>query len=173
MPLFPFCQFELPFELGPPDGRYLVRAPGADAEEPPTHVLLFATLGALRRPRVGRRGPREAKPGPDPAPVATGRATVIDVGSPLVDADAASRWLAGVGEASLLDGLAVLNRALQAYRLITADPWVRTVGRAQALVARVGYGAGEEVADGRWTDAREVPYLAPRRGRRRALLEPQ
>jgi hypothetical protein len=78
-----------------------------------------------------------------------------------------------VGEASLLDGLAVLNRALQAYRLINADPWVRTVGRGQALVARVGYGAGEEVADGRWTAARELPFLAARRGRRRALLEPQ
>ena len=42
--------------------------------------------------------------------------------------------------------LAVLNRALHAFRLATADPYINAVGRRQALVARVGYGAGEEGA---------------------------
>jgi hypothetical protein len=49
------------------------------------------------------------------------------------------------------------------------------VGRRQALIARIGYGAGEQVADGLWTEARE---LAPTDGRRRrraggTVLAPQ
>ena len=61
----------------------------------------------------------------------------------------AQAWLAGAGEADLEAGLAVLNRALHCFRVITADPYLHPVGRAQALVARIGFGAGEEVADGR------------------------
>ena len=52
---------------------------------------------------------------------------------------------------------------IDAFRLATADPYVNAVGRRQALVARVGYGAGEEVADGHWTNARELPPESPRR----------
>ncbi len=63
--------------------------------------------------------------------------------------------------------MAVLNRALHSYRLATADPHVHGVGRRDALVARLGYGAGEEVADGLWTDARELIDAGSRRRRRR------
>ncbi len=165
--LFRFVQVELPWALGPPDGRYLVRA-ASDEAAPPTHVLVFATLGAAERRRLGGRRQRDAAPAPDPTAVVTGRATVIDVGRP-VDAAAARAWLAGVGEDELATGLAVLNRALHAFRIVTADPYLQPVGRAQAIAARVGFGAGEEVADGLWTAATELTLPQGRRRRSRAL----
>jgi hypothetical protein len=61
---------------------------------------------------------------------------------------------------------------MHAFRLVTADPYLRPVQRHQALVARVGYGAGEQVADGLWTDAREL-IEKPGSRRRTKLLEPQ
>jgi hypothetical protein len=104
--------------------------------------------------------------------VATSRATIIDVGEPFAGAGVAQDWLEGAGEDHLAADLAVLNRALHAFRVATADPYVNAVGRRQALVARVGYGAGEEVAEGRWTDARELVLESSRR-RRSAVLAPQ
>jgi hypothetical protein len=104
--------------------------------------------------------------------VTTGKATIIDVGAPFSDATAARAWLSSAGEPDLERDLAVLNRALHAFRLVTADPYLNPVGRDQALVARLGYGAGEEVADGLWSDAREL--VRPERRQRRAkVLHPQ
>lgn len=169
--MFRFVQVELPWALGPPDGRYLVRAAGAEAAAP-THVLVFATLGAPERRRLAaRRRQRDAEPEPAPAAVATGRATVIDVGAP-IDEVQAQTWLAGAGEDDLEAGLAVLNRALHCFRVITTDPYLQPVSRAQALVARVGFGAGEEVAEGRWSAAKELSVPEGRR-RRSRILAPQ
>jgi hypothetical protein len=53
-----------------------------------------------------------------------------------------------------------------------ADPYLHPVGRGQALVARVGFGAGEQVADGLWTDARELVAVEGRQ-RRSKVLQPQ
>jgi hypothetical protein len=170
--LFRFVQVEFAWPLGPPDGRYLLR-PAGNPDAPPAHVIVFTTLGAVERRRLAAlRKQRDAPPEPDPTPVSTGRATVIDVAEPLADADRARAWLRGAGEEELADGLAVLNRALHAFRLVTADPNLHTVGRRQALVARVGFGAGEQVADGLWTDAREL-LMADGRPRRARVLQPQ
>jgi hypothetical protein len=100
-------------------------------------------------------------------PVETARATIIDVGDPLPDAQRAAAWLGRAGETELAAGLAVLNRALHAHRVASADPRAHGVARSDALVARVGYGAGEQVADGLWTDARELIDPGPRRRRSR------
>ena len=102
----------------------------------------------------------------------TGRGTVIDVGAPFASAEQARSWLARAGEAELMAGLEVLNRVLHAFRLVTADPHLGPIGRPHALVARVGYGAGEQVADGLWTDAREL-IAEPARRRRANVLQPQ
>lgn len=102
----------------------------------------------------------------------TGRATLIDVAAPLAATDAADAWLAQAGEEELERDLLVISRALHAHRLVTADPYLPLVARHHALVARVGYGAGEEVAEGLWTEAREL--IAPvRRQRRARILAPQ
>jgi hypothetical protein len=171
--LFRFAQVEFPWPLGPPDGRYLLRL-AHDPGGPPAHVIVFATLGAPERRRLAamRRAARDAAPEPPPEPVSTGRATVIDVGEPFGDAEGARIWLGAAGEDELAAGLRVLNRALHAFRLVTADPYLHTVGRGQALTARVGYGAGDQVADGLWTGAREL-VLSSGRSRRARVLHPQ
>ena len=102
----------------------------------------------------------------------TGRATIIEVEDPLSDEGAARAWLDRAGEPELADGLAVINRALHAFRVVTADPYVHEIAREQALVARIGYGAGDEVAHGRWSGARELPGT-PGRRRRSVILQPQ
>jgi hypothetical protein len=157
--------------LGPADGRYVLRPPGA---EEPEHVLVVRTLGAPPRQRRRRR-PREVAPEPEPTPVSTSRATVIVVDA-LDSVAAAQAWLrAGRGDTAerrLAEAVAVLNRTLAAHRVAMADPALRDVGREQALVARLGFGSGEEVADGHWTEAVEVP-VATKRARRTAALRPQ
>jgi hypothetical protein len=139
----------------------------------PTHVVVLATLGAPQRARLGRRRrrPAAAPPQPPPAPVATARATLI-APQPFASAGEAERWLERAdAEAEIEAALAVLNGLLHLHRTATADAAVREVARAQALVARVGVGAGEQVAEGRWARAVGVP--APARPRRSAALRPQ
>ncbi len=51
----------------------------------------------------------------------------------------------------------MLNRALRAWRVARADPYVAEVSADRALVARVGYGAGDSVVDGRFAEALELP----------------
>lgn len=168
--LFRFVQLEVPWALGPEDGRYVVRR---HAGEQPDHVLVLATLGAPQRRLLGGKTAKRAEPGPDPEPVPTGRATVIPAG-PLDSEAEAGRWLKGAdGEAEVESALLVLNRALHAHRVALADPHAREVGRDDTLVARVGYGAGEQVAEGRWTDALTLPVPQGRRQRRTAALRPQ
>jgi hypothetical protein len=171
LPLFAFSQIEAPWPLGPPDGRYLVRAEREHPQSQPTHVLLFATLGAAQRRRFARRR-RPAAPQPEPTPVPIGRATIIAAGEPFEDAAAAARWLAAAGEDELGAHLQVLERTLHAFRVVTADPYNEPIARERLLVARIGFGAGEEVADGRWSEAREL-LPAPESRRRSRILEPQ
>ncbi|MGN6872440.1 MAG: hypothetical protein ACTHMY_28965 [Solirubrobacteraceae bacterium] len=129
---------------------------------------MLSTLGARERRKIGpSRRKHKAQLEPEASPVETTRATIIDVGDPLPDPERAAAWLGHAGEAELADGLAVLNRAMHAHRVATADPRAHGVGRSDALVARIGYGAGEEVADGKWTDARELIDPGPRRRRSR------
>jgi hypothetical protein len=139
----------------------------------PTHVVVLATLGAPQRARLGRRRrrrPAAARLQPPPTPVATARATLIGA-QPFADASEAERWLERVdAEAQIEAALAVLNGLLHLHRTATADAAVREVARARALVARVGVGAGEQVAEGRWTRALDVP--PPARRRRSAALRP-
>ncbi len=172
---FLFVQFEFPWELGPPDGRYLLRD-GEDAE--PEHVVVLGTLGARRR--SGARGApwsagrsssrrRAAAPEPEPEPVATARATIVDPVS--VSAERQARaWLSDLeGERAVRDALAVLNRVLQMQRIAAADAYLREVAAEQALVIRAGWGEGEQVADGVWAHAVELPWNGRRGVRRRRI----
>ena len=102
----------------------------------------------------------------------TGRATIIDVGEPLRDGEHAKEWLASAGEDEFEAALEVLNRALHAHRIVSSDPYLHEVTRAQALAARIGFGAGEQVADGLWTEANEL-LASGKRQRRAAMLAPQ
>jgi hypothetical protein len=173
-PLFRFVQLELPWELGPEDGRYVVRH---HAGEPPDWVLVLATLGAAERrrmlPRARRATSRPVAAEPAPTPVPITRATVI-AATPLASPADAGAWLDDAdGEAEVVMAVHVLNRALHAHRVAAADPYVREVALEQALVARVGYGEGEQVADGRWARALDLPGPPADRRRRSAALRPQ
>jgi hypothetical protein len=126
-------------------------------------VVVIGGLDAPRRTRFGNRRARPAEPGP--APVEVTRATVIAAGS--LDGEArAEAWLKDASgraaEATVAGALAVLNRALHAHRIAAADPYGAEVAPHQAIVTRVGYGTGDEVAEGRWTAARELPAEQPR-----------
>jgi hypothetical protein len=57
----------------------------------------------------------------------------------------------------------LLNRALNALRAAARDPLVQDVGATRALAVRIGFGEGEQIAEGRWSEARQLP--PPRRGR--------
>lgn len=167
--LFRFVQLEVPWPLGPDDGRYVVRR---HAGEQPDHVLVLATLGAPQRRRLGGKKAKPVEPEPEPTPVVTGRATIIPT-TPLENDDEAARWLKGAdGEAEVEAALLVLNRALHAHRVALADPYAREAGRDDALVARIGFGAGEQVAEGRWTEALDLPVPKTRRQKRTAALRP-
>ena len=136
-------------------------------------MLVLATLGASeRRTRRARRKKIKVQPEPEPALVPTGRATIVSVGERFADERQAAAWLSAAGEAELDADVAVLNRALHAFRLAISDPYLGPVARRQALVARIGYGAGEQVADGLWTEARELIAGTARR-RRARTLQPQ
>ena len=159
-------QFEFPWELGPPDGRYLLRGVGGEPEQ----VVVLGTLQAARRaasasgaPARRVRRPRGAsRPAtPEPAPVATARATIIDPTSLSAERQAEA-WLAALDvEREIRAAIAVVNRVLYLHRIASADPYLSEVSPAQALVIRVGWGEGEQVADGRWLVGREVPAPSP------------
>jgi hypothetical protein len=134
---------------------------------------VLGTLGAPQRRLLGGRRARAATPEPDPAPVPTSRATVVGA-QPFASADDARHWMARADHDDEADeAIAVLNGVLRAHRLATADPAVREVSREQALVVRTGIGEGEQVAEGRWTTALELPAPRAGRGRRTAALRPQ
>jgi hypothetical protein len=133
-------------------------------------VVVIGGLDAPRRSRFGGRRPRPAEPGS--APVEVTRATVI-AAEALDGEERAEVWLeqaAGrAAEATVADALAVLNRALHARRVAAADPYAGEVAPHHALVTRVGYGTGDEVAEGVWTAARELPAGPPKVARESAL----
>jgi hypothetical protein len=157
---FAFVQFEFAFPLGPADGRYLTRA-APDAE--PERVLVLGTTGAAPRPLIGRRRPRRAEgesAAPEPVPVV--RATVIRTDA-FDDESAAEQWLdelrrdADALAAEAAGAAGELNALLRAHRAAAADPATRDVAPAGANAVRVGYGSGEQVADGRFAAAYELP----------------
>jgi hypothetical protein len=179
--LFVFVQLEFPWALGPPDGRYLLRA---EASGEPVRVLVLGTLeagqsalarasaappaGRLRRRAASRR--RAIPPQPEPVAIASARATIIDPVSLSAERQAEA-WLAELdSEREISTAVAVLNRVLHAQRIAAADPYAREVSPAQAVVIRAGWGEGEQVADGRWLKAVQLSW-APPRSRRRRLKE--
>ena len=143
-----------------PEGRYLVREDDAE------RVLIVQELDAPRPQRRGRRRPRPVDPGV-PGQVPVTRVTVTGVS--LADPGSGSAWLRETlrdrqrGNQELRDATRIVNRALNALRAEARDPLVQEIGATKALAVRLGHGTGEELAEGRWTEASEL--ARPRRGR--------
>lgn len=170
-------QAELPWDLGLPDGRYLLRSAVTGR---PERVIILSTLGARQsarapgRIRRGRRRAREVEPEPEPEPVPTTRVTIVDA-VPVAVERQAQAWLAEVDpERDVPLAFAALNRLLHASRIATADPYVHEVSPHQALTIRAGFGDGDRVSDGRWAHAVELPWAKARvkLRRRGAALRP-
>src|SRR2546430_4910041 len=155
-----FVQLELAGKIGLSEGRYLVR--DGDAER----VLVVQEVGAARAERRGRRRPRSVEPG-EPGPVSVTLVTVT--GERLADGDEGSAWLKAMmrdrkrGAEEIRAATRIVNRALSALRAGAGDPLVHEIGASRALAIRIGHGSGDQLAEGRWTEASEMPR--PRRGR--------
>jgi hypothetical protein len=146
-------QWEFPGRLGPPAGRYVVRRfAGDDVRE----VIVVGEAVAPRR--LGRREP--------PGTVPVTRVTIIDA-SPIEDEQAAA-WLrtAEAGETTSLTQL------LAAFRIASADALAPDADPTRAVALRVGYGTGDEVAEGRWTAMRELEVPERPEPRKRSKHRP-
>jgi hypothetical protein len=148
----------------------------ADADAPTEGVLVLRTLGAPERRLLrGRRGRTVDAAAPEPVP--TSRATLVAPEPFDAGEEEARAWLEGLrrdrerAHEELDRAVRFLNRALHAQRVATADPYVRDLEASQALVARIGYGSGEEAAEGRFTEAWELPR--ERRRTRRSMEAPE
>jgi hypothetical protein len=103
--------------------------------------------------------------------VPTARVTLIRP-EPFGSGAEAADWLAALrddrdlADAELASAARLLARALHAHRVAAADPRGGEPGPADALVARIGFGSGEAVADGRFASAWELPRAGARRTRR-------
>jgi hypothetical protein len=147
-----------------------------DAEE----VLVVRTLSAPSPPRRRRR-PRNADAGGEAAALPLSRVTFVRASAPFADETEASSWLERVlrSEASIDEALGaitrVLNQALHAHAVASGVAQPQTVSVERAALARLGYGSGEEVADGEFTQAREVDPRTggSRRRHRTEELRPQ
>ena len=136
------------------------------------------TLGAPRPARRRRRA-REAEHGP-PGELPLTRITAVRAEPFAGDAEAEA-WLREIGTntdalaAAADEGVLLLNRALAAQRAASGDPYVQERHADGALAVRVGYGSGDQVAEGEWMAARELEPGATggRRARRDAELSPQ
>jgi hypothetical protein len=161
-------QWEFAGRLGPEAGRYVVRRYAGDD---PRHVVVIGELEAPRRRRLARRRAHTVAAGAAPEAVEVTRATVIATDP--VPEERAHAWLEEAvreRETTVGEALALLNRAIHGHRLSAGDPYVAEVREAMALATRVGYGSGEQVADGDWEEARELPPLTEKRS---VLLVPQ
>lgn len=183
--LFGFVQFDFAGKLPLADGRYLA-GPGEGTEvgvPSGDWVLVLKTVGAA--PLPGRRRRRRARPAaaePEPAPVAVTKVMVIRASAPIANPAEAARWLDEACEADdtvevlVEEALAPLNRGLHAHAVAAEDPRGRELAPEGAERVLIGYGSGEETADGRFSDARQVdlaPGAASRRRAREEELQPQ
>ncbi|MET0958693.1 MAG: hypothetical protein ABWZ18_09285, partial [Solirubrobacterales bacterium] len=161
MTLIPFVQLEFAGLIGLPEGRYLAR------EEAGDRVLIVQGFGVPKPPGRLQRPSRPIDPDEDES-VPVSRVTVALPERFEAEAEA-ERWLqatAGDAErrsAEVRAATRLLNRALNALRAGARDPLVQDVGATRALAIRVGFGDGDEIAEGRWREAREL--ARPRPGR--------
>ncbi|HTR74925.1 MAG TPA: hypothetical protein VMH33_06655 [Solirubrobacterales bacterium] len=158
------------------DGRYLARREGSGES-----VLVVQTIAAPPRPSRRRRRPRDADAAAPPPELPLARATAIRAFEPFDGPEQAAGWLGTVAaseealDAVLAAGIALLGDALHAQAVAAADPHTPALTVERAITIRVGYGSGEETAEGSFSEAREVDAATgtSRRRRRQEELRPQ
>ena len=127
---------------------------------------MLRTLGAPQRRLLGRRRPKAVEGG-EPEPVPTSRATIVRA-KPFESAGEADAWLEATlddSDEAVAAATRELNFVLRSHRASAVDPYARDVRAEHALVVRLGYGDGDQVADGRFGRAVELPK-EPRKRKR-------
>lgn len=193
---FPLVQFEFSHNIGPSAGRYVVRPepggaagdrpapapdlePGEDPRLGANDVIIIKVEGArVARGRWFARSPRAAKIDDEPREVPIVVATVITATAMMRDASDAVAHLAAIRsseeerERVVLASLALLNRAVSAYRRCAADPYAIDLTRTDARTVRAGYGTAAEVKRGMWEEAITIEAPATPRVDRGLRLMP-
>src|SRR3954453_15756133 len=149
---FRFAQWEFPGRLGAPAGRYVVRRFAGDKVR---FVIVVTEVPPSRRRR------RE--------PVAATRVTVVAAAALRGDATGCG-WLrtAAVGEE-----FEIFARFMAYHRVASADPFAPDADPARALVIRLGYGSGAQLAAGEWPEVRSVDVpVRERAAKRRSKHRP-
>ena len=161
MALIPFVQLEFAGQIGLPDGRYLSRDDEGD------RVLIVQAFGV---PKPASRLARKSRPvDPDDEELIPLTRATVAFPDRFSKKSEAESWLdeaAGSAEARnavVRSATLLVNRALNALRAAAHDPLVQDVGATRALAIRIGFGDGDQLADGRWAEAREL--ARPRPGR--------
>ncbi|MFT3865891.1 MAG: hypothetical protein QM729_16625 [Solirubrobacterales bacterium] len=142
---------------------------------------MVETLAAPPRPSRRRRRPRDAEAVPAPPEVPVARATAIRAFDPFDGPERAAAWLtAATADEEAIDAvvaaaIALVNDALHAQAVAAADPHPAALSAERAVAVRIGYGSGEQTAEGTHTVAREVDVAAAgsRRRKRQDDLRPQ
>ncbi|HWH20823.1 MAG TPA: hypothetical protein VN671_09840 [Solirubrobacterales bacterium] len=154
------------------DGRYLARRVSGDES-----VLVVETIAAPPRPSRRRRRPRESEAAAPPTELPLARATAIRAFEPFEGGEEAAAWLASAtADEAAVDavvdlGVALVNDALHAHAIATADPQSHLVAPERAVAVRIGWGSGEETAAGAFSAAREVDVATAGTSRRRRRTE--
>lgn len=173
--IFGFVQLDVGGRLAIADGRYVLRGMGDEM------VLVVETLGAPAPPRRHRRRPRESAPDPMPKAVPLTRATIVRSHHPFATDDEAARWLDEVSDNDdavddlVTEALTQLNRALHAGTVASGDPHPQALSPTRTAAVRIGYGNGDQVANGAFSSAREIDVHggASKRRQRDETLRPQ
>jgi hypothetical protein len=160
-------QFEFPGAIGVPDGRYLARQ--GDGKR----VLVVETAGAAPPARRRRRRPKASEPASDTTSLPLTRVTAVRAHEPFDSVEGAGEWLeeavssdASI-DAAIADAIGLLNRALHAQAVASADPLGAELTLERAVAVRIGQGDGKEVAAGRFTEAKAVDARSASGSRRR------
>lgn len=162
---FPFVQLEIAGTVGLDEGRYL----GRDPER--VLVVGIDNPAPAPRRRLGRAKPKDADPRAAAPPVPMTTLTVITP-TELGDAEA---WLGQIRDdddeidALIAAALELVNGAIHAHRAAVGDSSIPDVAAEAALAVRIGFGTGEDLADGHFTEAVEIPASERRRRRVEAL----
>lgn len=134
--------------------------PDAPYRERVMVVQAYGVPNPIRRPRRRRKAKAVDHAAPETVPVL--RVTVAG-SDRFADQKGASTWLDEIADDVehradyARDGLDAFNRALDALHELTEDPAIGPVDIGSSLAVRIGFGTGDQVADGEWTEARQLP----------------
>lgn len=126
-------------------------------------MLVFQRGQAPPRRQFTRRRLRSASTNAEPVPIS--RVTVV--AAERLDRANAESWLASAsgeaGDRAVDSAVSSVNRALHAFATVASDPFLRPVVADDAVVIRLGFGTGPEVAEGEWSRAVEARARSERR----------